>query len=199
MRTARRAAFRSCLAVAAVVSIVTAAAGEDRVVHFGLAFPADIAGFTRGGSYDFEKKEPGLGYGVTYARQGWKAEVFIYDLGRTTIPEDPRAERIRAQFEQAEGDIFMAQQKGQYQNVTLRARYAIADGRGQDRLACGTFRLRRADDRKDYDSYLCVSGWGNKFVKFRATAPAGAGNDAIGRRFLEAWAKMLWPAPASSR
>jgi hypothetical protein len=190
---------RLFLAVAVVASIATATAGQERANHYGLSFPAEVAGFTFRETYSFEKEKPGLGHDVTYTRPGWRADIYIYDLGRTPIPDDPRSERIRAQFEQAEGDIFNAQQRGQYKTVALRARFAVADAKGQDRLICGTFRLRHPEDKKDSDSYLCVTGWNNKFVKFRMTAPIGGDTDATARRFLSAWVKMLSPPSAPAR
>jgi hypothetical protein len=191
MSTARRMTFRLCLAIVVAASIATAAAGQEKANLYGLVFPAEVAGFTFRETYSFEKEKPGLGYDVTYTRPGWLADIYIYDLGLKSIPEDPRSERIRAQFEQAEGDIFNAQQRGQYKTVALRARFAVADAKGRARLACGTFKLRRSNDKKDSDSYLCVTGWNNKFVKLRITVPAGGDNDATALRFLSAWVNIL--------
>lgn len=191
MSTARRMTFRLCLGVAVAASIATAATSQEKANHYGLAFAAEVASFTFRETFSFEKDKPGLGYAVTYVRSNWVADIYIYDLGLKPIPDDPRSERIRAQFEQAEGDVFNAQQRGQYKTVVLRARFAVADAKGKDRLACGTFRLRRANDKKDSDSYLCVTGWNDKFVKFRMTAGIGGDNDATARRFLSAWADKL--------
>jgi hypothetical protein len=73
----------------------------------------------------------------------------------------------------------------------MKARYAIADARGRERLTCGAFTLTR--DRRLHDSYLCVGGWNNKFVKFRLSAQPRDSNMATARQFLEAWSRVLWP------
>lgn len=199
MRTIGRMTSRLCLGVAVAASIATAAAGQEKANHYGLSFPAEVGGFTFRETYSFEKDQPGLGYDVTYIRPGWRADVYIYDLGRTSIPENLNSDALRAQFEQAEGDIFSGQKQGRYQNVALIARNTIADAQGRERLACGKLKIRWVKAKADGDSYLCVAGWKNKFVKYRISGPTQAGGDATVRRFLEAWAKILWPPSPAPR
>ena len=43
------------------------------------------------------------------------------------------------------------------------------------------------------DSFLCLTGWHNKFVKFRLTTRPSPRSSAEARRFVEAWLKILWP------
>ena len=43
------------------------------------------------------------------------------------------------------------------------------------------------------DSFLCLTGWNNKFVKFRLTTRHDPRSGGEVRRFMEAWLKILWP------
>jgi len=38
-----------------------------------------------------------------------------------------------------------------------------------------------------------LTGWHNKFVKFRMTTRPSPRSSADARRFVEAWLKILWP------
>jgi hypothetical protein len=191
MRTTSRVPALCGIAALLAALIAGAASAQSQVVYFGLPFPENVAGFARGSTHDFEKTHPGLGYSVKYTRRPWFADIYIYDMRLRTIPEDPRSDAVRSQFERAEGDIFAQQKSGRYQNVALRGRYSIADGNKRDRVTCGNFTLTRGTAK--LDSYLCVAGWRNKFVKFRISAPTASGNDARARQFVEAWARTLWP------
>jgi hypothetical protein len=171
--------------------LADAAIAQTQVVHHGLSFPARVGGFGRGSSHEFEKTRPGLGYSVKYSRRPWYADIYIYDLGRRSIPDDPQSALVKAQFEQARGDILAAQKSGRYQNVTLVSAYAISDANGRQRFNCGKFTLTR--DKSENDSYLCVTSWRNKFVKFRISVPAKNGNDRLARSFIESWVAVLWP------
>jgi hypothetical protein len=186
-----RAAIRHCIAGALALAAADAALAQGQVVHHGLSFPERVAGFARGRSHDFEKTHPGLGYSVKYTGGKWFSDIYIYDMRRTSIPDDPKSAVVRAQFEQAEGDIFAQQKAGRYQNVSLRSRFAIADAKRRERMACGAFTLTR--DKNTLDSYLCVTSWRNKFVKFRMSVPVQKTNDARAREFLNAWTRLLWP------
>ncbi|MBM3528580.1 MAG: hypothetical protein FJX62_10840 [Alphaproteobacteria bacterium] len=191
MRAVIPGAILSFMAVAATISAMDPAAAQKQIVHYGMSFPERVSGFRRSESHDFEKSKPGLGYSVRYLRPGWTVDVFVYDLRRASIPDDPKSDAIRAQFEQAQGDIFSTQKSGRYKTVSLKELFAVANARRQERLACGAYALTRETDH--FDSYLCVGGWNNKFVKFRLTAQPRDSNMTMARQFLEAWSRTLWP------
>jgi hypothetical protein len=58
---------------------------------FGLKAPEEVGGFRLNDSTNFERSRPGEGYGLDYSQPGWKLDVFIYDLKRNAIPEDPKS------------------------------------------------------------------------------------------------------------
>ena len=88
------------------------APAEETVAFHGLTFPASIAGAERFSVREYEKDNPGLGYSVGYRQPGAVSTVYIYDLKARSIPDDPSAPAIKAEFEAAKADMIAAQQQG---------------------------------------------------------------------------------------
>jgi hypothetical protein len=170
-------------------AIALAGAGET---YFGLTFPDRVGDARIGSTRDFETSDPGLGYGVKYEKPGWAIDVFIYDLRLTSIPGDVDSDVLKAQIAQARGDILEQEKKGAYQNVELRRSHVVNDRRGRGRFLCEDFSYVRQPEGK-VDSFLCLAGWHDKFVKFRLTTRPNARSAADAQRFVEAWIKILWP------
>jgi hypothetical protein len=167
-------------------------AGAAALTFFGLTFPEQVAGAKIGSARDFETSDPGLGYGVKYEKPGWALDVFIYDLGRKSIPDDIDSDVLKAQIAQAQGDIFEQEKKGTYQQVKLTRSHVVNDSRGRGRLLCEDFTYVRQPEGS-VDSFLCLTGWKNKFVKFRLTTRRNPRSAAEAQRFVDAWLKILWP------
>jgi hypothetical protein len=193
MITGIRSTMRRGLAVmtAALLMLGAIATARAAVAYLGLTFPDRIGGAQIGTTQDFEATNPGLGYGVRYQKPGWAIDVYIYDLGRPSIPDDPGSDVLKAQVEQAQGDVFEQQKKGAYAGVKVTNSYVIKDARGQARFLCEDFSYVR-QNVGNVDSYLCLAGWHDKFVKFRLTTLHGSRSPAEARRFMEAWLKILW-------
>jgi hypothetical protein len=158
---------------------------------FGLRAPEEISGFTLNDSTNFEKIRPGDGYGLDYSQSGWKLDVFIYDLKRAAIPDDARSAIVRAEFERARAEAFLAQPNGIYAQVYLRRNFTIDDAGRRTRFQCAAFHLTR-DGAKPQDGYLCVTAWNNKFVKVRLTTLADNNTEPAARKFVAAWIPVLW-------
>jgi hypothetical protein len=197
MRAARTALFALVFGAAATVP----AFGIASVNVFGLRAPEDIEGFTLNDSTNFEKIKPGDGYGLDYSQSGWKLDVFVYDLKRAAIPDDAKSAIVRAEFERARADAFLAQPRGLYAQVYLRRNFTIDDTAKRTRFQCAAFHLTR-DGSKPQDGYLCLTAWNNKFVKFRLTTLSDANTEAPARKFVAAWIPVLWggggPRPEST-
>jgi hypothetical protein len=187
MRPARTAAIALVLAAAATAP----AFGIASVSVYGLRAPEDISGFTLNDSTNFEKTKPGDGYGLDYSQSGWKLDVFIYDLKRAAIPDDAKSAIVRAEFERARADAFLAQPRGIYAQVYLRRNFTIEDGGKRTRFQCATFHMTR-DGAKPQDGFLCVTSWNNKFVKLRLATLADTNTEADARKFVAAWIPVLW-------
>ena len=186
-----RRGFAALMAALLLLGTV-AAAGAAALTFLGLTFPERVAGVPIGSSRDFETEHPGLGYGVRYDKPGWSIDIFIYDLGRPSSPDDVDSDVLKAQVKQAEGDVFEQEKRGSYKQVKVTGSYVIKDGSGRGRFLCEDFSYSR-EPEGSVDSFLCVTGWHDKFVKFRLTTRQKSGSAAESRRFVEAWLKILWP------
>jgi hypothetical protein len=164
-------------------------AGSTVTFH-GLTFPASIAGAERFSVHDYEKDSPGLGYSVGYRSPGATTTVYIYDLRKRGIPDDPSAPVIGAELEAAKADIVAARQRWGYLKVELKDEFAISDVRDRPRFRCAGYRMTRADG--ELASYVCVGGWNSYFVKFRMTGEPQSQPDP--RPFMQAWTNLLWPS-----
>jgi hypothetical protein len=154
----------------------------------GIPFPDGVGSFSRGSVQDYEKTHPGLGQSIAYAAGPLRANIYVYDLRRSSIPDSPESEIITTQFEQAKGDIYRARQQGAWQKVELKRSFNLPES-GPPRFICALFTLVNKQDIT-LDSTLCVAGARNKFVKFRVTGPPG---DPEPPSFIEAFAALLWP------
>src|SRR3954469_26064916 len=158
-----------CAAAMATAAIPALAIAPVSV--FGLRAPEEISGFTLNDSTNFERIRPGDGYGLDYSQSGWKLDVFIYDLKRAAIPDDAKSAIVRAEFERARAEAFLAQPNGIYAQVYLRRNFTIDEGGKRTRFQCAGFHLA-GEGAKPQDGYLCVPAWKNKFVKLRLTTLA---------------------------
>ena len=184
--TARRTSL--ILTFAALLLAAGAALAQQPLTLFGLTFPDRIAGTQRMPPHDFESKNPGLGYSVEYRTQGWKIDVYVYDLGRSSIPDDPQSEAVTGQLAQATGDIYKS-----YGQVETRLTYAILDDAAHVRFLCRSFGYN--DKQGPRDSYLCVTSARGKFVKFRLTTERRPGSESAANGFVQAWTGVLWGGP----
>src|SRR5262245_36296278 len=120
-----RAALRCVLQAAALAVLVIAGLGassgslkaQPKVVTNNFLLPQSIWEFRRGDVTDYESRQAGLGFGVAYFRQGWRADVYIYDMGKKSIPSGPKNEAVAAQLKQAKAEIFQVQKLGHYTAV----------------------------------------------------------------------------------
>ena len=183
----------SALLVGALHSVVLAQVPASEIVAFhGLRFPASVAGAERFSVHDYEKRSPGLGYSVGYRQPGSVTTVYIYDLKKRDIPDDPSAPAIKAQLEAAKVDMLQAPRQGAYLKIEPNAQFSIADARTRTRLLCVAGRLVRTDPPDERLSDVCVGGWKQKFIKFRTTADQQSQANALG--FLQAWMDLLRPS-----
>jgi hypothetical protein len=179
-------------AIALSALAVLAALAQEPLRIDGLTIPAEVGGFTQGPARDYEAQQPGLGQSVRFTAQpGWTVDVFFYDARLKSIPDDIDSNVQREQFAQARGDIVEAGRRGFYANVQERDAFVVG-GAGARRFACAMFNYQRGDKRDvDVDSYVCLTGWNNRFVKIRMTSPRGVMLREDVTRFAEAWISVL--------
>lgn len=175
--------------VALALFLLPAAVIAEPITVAGLSFPDSVGGFMRGPVQDYEKTHPGFGQSVAYGQGPWRADVYVYDLRRSSIPDDPASDAIRQEFEQAKGDVFKARQRGAWQRAELDRTFTLPE-RGPPRFTCASFTLV-SKANVAVDSTLCVTASKNKFVKFRVTGPVRGAAEPV--QFIEAWAPLLAP------
>jgi hypothetical protein len=181
------------MAMLAIIAMAMSPARAKDLVFLGLQFPPAVAGAQAGDTVDYESTQPGLGYSVQYLRSGWKIDVYVYDLQQRAVPEDPQSDIIRSQLKAARDEIFLLQRMGAYRKVAHRGDFVIRDVDRRPRFACATFSLVR-QGFGTADSFLCLAGWRNRFVKFRLTTARHTGSAAEARGFVAAWSDILWPS-----
>ena len=164
------------------------------VTFYGITFPAEIAGAVSISVRDYEQSNPGLGYSVGYRGGNQTSTVYIYDQRQSTIPDDLQAPIVKAQFEQAKGDILAAGRQGLFTKVESKGDWTVADARGRPRFTCTAYVLAAKDRPGELDSHVCLGVVNGKFFKFRITGSEHPGAAASAKAFVEAWAKMIWPA-----
>jgi hypothetical protein len=162
-------------------------ADEGRTFH-GLTFPEAIDGTVYRGALDNETERPGLGYTVGYSRPGLEATVHIYDRGLSVIPNDIGSKPLLDEFERAKAEVLLA-----YANAEPDRQFDIRRADGQT-MWCATCTIpSRVHDADRDDSFLAVTAWNDKFVKFRVTANQTDTSELDVQRFVAAWASVLWP------
>jgi len=175
-----------------LLAIFSAPVRAEAPVYFGLSFPDSVAGFPRGDVRDFEKDHPGLGYGVKYNKDNtWLVDVFIYDDGFKDLPDSLSADVVVKQFDQARGDIY-TNQKNNHGKVQDKGRFTIAGPDKKPRFSCGVYLIETGTHKK-IDSFLCLTVWKGKFVKYRLSTLTNSASTDVAKRFVGAWTKILWP------
>jgi hypothetical protein len=182
------------LAAAALLLAAAVALAQEPTKIYGLPIPERVGGLIHGQPVDYETKSPGLGYSLRFSGPpGWIVDVYIYDLGLKTIPDDLESGIVKSQLATAKGDIVELGRRGTYADVTELDGFAIADG-GKTGFLCSTFSYLRGERKEmDVTSYLCLTSWSNKFVKMRMTAAKGLLSRTEATDFIKAWIKLLRP------
>jgi hypothetical protein len=154
---------------------------------FQLKFPRSIGGFDRAHIVSWEKQKPGLGHSVKYLGKGWNIDVIIYDRGINAIPDLLLSETVRREFDRSRLEV------AQFHRATSVSsnQFYVKALDNTDRFICTS--LSVGSPPLKTDDYLCLTGWGGKFVKFRVTSPRGDGTDQAIKMLLHAWMSVLWP------
>ncbi len=135
-----------------------------------------------------------LGYSVRYTSPlKIKVDVYVYDGGLRSIPDDIRSQVVRDQFRRNKGDIHTAKRQGLYQSVeeTSQGEVRIGSSPKAPRAHHARFRIERQGEKLLSDLYLTV--YQGQFVKIRCSRPdeKDADRDAAIAALMEALGKML--------
>jgi hypothetical protein len=149
----------------AVLLLSFPASAQETVSYFGFDFPLRIGPLTRGDVTNFEKDNPGLGYGIRYAAPGQRVDIFVYSLGKRRIDDNVFSLDQSEELGRAIGDVHRAKERGLYRNVTEGAEFESPAVKSPFFL-CRSFVIDRGEGRIE-DSVLCLGARNDKFFKVR--------------------------------
>jgi hypothetical protein len=143
-----------------------AVAAPYRHPKTGVLFTESVGGANLVNVMDYEKEHPGLGVGVMYRSDTFKADVFLYDMGTPPIPTGVKAPLMTAQFKQAMGDVRTLEKRGLYKDVAVQVE--------KETVRIGGFpflhgKMTYAQDGIKRVSHLYLTGYKGEYLKVRVT------------------------------
>jgi len=167
--------LRVTLAIAALLSFVFAAQAQETVSYYSFSFPLKIGQLTRGDVTNFEKTNPGVGYGIRYTADGIRVDIFVYDLGKRSISWDVFHEDQKEEFETSIKAVHRAKERGLYRDVKEGQEFETPAVKNPF-FRCKVLTIDRGEGRVE-DSVLCLGARDDKFFKTRiAFVPHGGPN-----------------------
>lgn len=157
--------LRGLLALAALLSFLVVAQAQETVSHHGFDFPLKIGALTRGDVTNFEKSNPGLGYGIRYSGEGVRVDIFVYDLGKRSIDWNIHSADQKQEFANAVRDVHRAKDRGLYRSVKDGPEFESPAVKNPF-FRCKVFLIDRGEGRIE-DSALCLGARHDKFFKIR--------------------------------
>jgi hypothetical protein len=164
--------LRALLATAALLSFAGAAQAQETVSYYGFSFPLKIGALTRGEVADFEKSSPGVGYGIRYAAEEVRVDIFVYDLGKRSISWDVFSADQKEEFQASIAAVHRAKQRGLYRDVKEGQEFETPAVKNPF-FRCKVLVIDRGEGKVE-DSVLCLGAQNDKFFKTRiAFIPQG--------------------------
>lgn len=155
------------IASAALLSLTIVATAQETVTYYGFSFPPSIGGMTRGKITEFEKTHPGIGYGISYAGESTRIDIFVYDLGRKSVSWDVFSKDQKDEFDASVRTIHLAKERGIYRNLVEREEFETPAVKNPF-FRCKAFSIERGEGRIE-GSVMCLGGRNDKFFKTRIT------------------------------
>jgi hypothetical protein len=171
--------LRILLAAAALLSFAITARAQEAVSYYGFSFPLKIGALTRGDVTEFEKTSRGAGYGIRYIGEGVRVDVFVYDLGKSSISWDVFHKDQQTEFEESIRAVHRAKDRGIYRDVREGQEFETPAVKNPF-FRCKAFLLDRGEGRTE-DSVLCLGGRNEKYFKARIAFIPGGGANVVDR------------------
>lgn len=159
--------LRTLLATAALISFAITAQAQDAVSYYGFSFPSQIGAMERKNVTDFEKTNPGVGYGISYVGDGAFVDIFVYDLGKRSISWDVFHADQREELEASIRAIYRTKEAGRYRDVKDGEEFESPAVKNPF-FRCKAFVIEHANGLVR-DSVICLGAQNNKFFKARIT------------------------------
>jgi len=163
--------MRIFLTVFIIFLSVTLLSSDGSIRNIEKVFPERIGSLKLVECSDFEKKTPGLGYGISYRTPGMSADIYAYDFRMKDIPEGAESEMMKKHFEQVAAEIYQIEKAGKYRNVKPAGTVEGRKLSGIGFLYRG-FTLER--EGAAMESRIYLTGYKGKFFKIRITYEASS-------------------------
>ncbi|HBC87745.1 MAG TPA: hypothetical protein DCZ94_12380 [Lentisphaeria bacterium] len=118
---------------------------------------------------DYEKKNKGLGVGLSYRAPGINADIYVYDFRIKDILDGTNSETVKKHFEEVSGDIYQYEKMKKYKDVKALGEMEKKNMAGIDFL-CRKFTY--SSEGKDKESFIYLTGYKGNFLKIRITHAA---------------------------
>jgi hypothetical protein len=143
----------------------------------GIAFPAHLGPLTYLGVTRYEQSA--LGVSVRYGGELLiKADIFIYDLGKTNLGTGLKSPVVPSHFQQVKGDIYTAEKMGRYTDLSLVSEQEIALNTPQGKIpalsAVFTYSQTEGPGTAFTGmrvSHVVLTAYRDSFLKIRFTYP----------------------------
>ncbi len=165
----------------------------------GIVFPANLGTMKFSGVKTYGQPELGASVGY-HGKPLIKADIFIYDLGQKNLGAGLDSPAVTSQFQQAKGDIFAMEKRGDYQSVTALSEQPTAFSTPGGELAtlAASFKYSQTAGpgvafTGPRISHLFLTAYKGLFLKVRFTYPENRkdqGDQALSQ-FLAALGKIL--------
>ena len=158
----------------------------------GLVFPSRIGPGVRDAAHDYSKthNRPELGYSWHYTARGlYRASVYVYALGLTSIPSGAASPDVIAQLEQSVAESLEGAKR---RNEELKVTRAAHECSFADVVfRCATLSFQRTSKDPQLETWLMVTGYRDQFVKMRIDWLPGAKGDTAARNWVAATATQM--------
>jgi hypothetical protein len=165
---------------------------------YDLQLPPHLGAFKRGGDIrNYEASSPGLGYSAAYHKPGWTMTVYFYDKGLKAIGNGITDASVTNEQASSKQDIVDAGKKGSYHDVEWIRDFHAPDAGEDSQFICSHFELKFEQGAPLQDSFACLTGWKNRFVKLRLSGLHDAKSITEARMAAEGWMQILTGANAA--
>lgn len=166
-----------------------------RAAALGVTIPGELGGLPLVHVTDFEKKDPGLGVGLSFRGEGGvKADIYIYNARVPSIPGGIKSKLMIDHFYAVTGDVMEMERRGVYKNVQTIV--------PQEEVSIGGIKffhanLRFTSEGVPMDSHVYLTGLKGQFVKIRFSFPVAREKTAreTQHAFLDQLGQVLSGAP----
>jgi hypothetical protein len=153
-------------------------------------FPVEFDGAKRLSVRGYDN--PGLGYSVGYQKGPIIMTIYIYDLGRKDIPDDPDTDVVIDELRDSVKEAMQVRK-----NAEVKKAFSLPDAQKVTRLNCVWLTYEGNVDgtvEGNVDGTVCLGTAKSRFIKFRTSAPETPRSLGYSIFFVRSWLPFFWPS-----